>query len=194
MENLNEEIIKVGLRICKRNEGGLIVVGDCEYTPLVEQEVRPFDITKHIKLLESLVLMDGAVIIGKDGLLKAYGVKIKSNFTWKNFGTRTSAGYSASMKEGNIVYIISQEDCKIRIFQSGKLIMEIDGKQKDIEKKIPEISKIMESVGWGTASILGVGLVAPTLGIVITSGITIFVVSTGVVYFLKKAKEWKWIK
>ncbi len=194
MINLNEEIIKVGLRICKRNEGALIVVGNCEYTPLVEQEVKPFDITKNIKLLESLALMDGAVIIGRNGFLKAYGVKIKSNLTWKNFGTKHSAGYSASINEGNTVYIVSQEDVKIRIFQKGKLIMEIDGRQKDIEKKISEISKIMESVGWGTLGTVGMGLLAPAFGIVITSGITLFVVTTGISYTIKKLQDWKIIK
>jgi hypothetical protein len=98
------------------------------------------------------------------------------------------------MKEGNIVYVISEEDTKIRIFKEGKLILEIDGKQKDIEKKIPEINKIIESVGWGTLGTIGMGLLAPAIGVVITSGITIFVVSTGVAYFLKKAKEWGLIK
>jgi len=194
MKNLNEEIINIGLRICKRNDGALIVVGEADYTPLIKQEVPSFNIMENPKLLESLALMDGAIILDKKGFLKAYGVKLKSNFTWKNFGTRTSAGYSASMKEGNTVYVISQEDSKIRIFKSGKLIMEIDGRQKDIEKKIPEISKIMEAVGWGAFGTLGAGLLAPAFGLVITSGITIFIVSTGISYTIKKLQDWKIIK
>lgn len=194
MEELNEEIIKVALRICKRGEGALIVVGETEYTPLVEQEVPSFNVIDNPKLLEILCLMDGAVIIKNNGMLEAYGAKIKSGFTWRNFGTRTSAGYSASIKEGTTAYVISEEDARLRIFKSGKLILEIDGRVKDIEKKIPEISNVMESVGGGTASILGVSVLAPAIGIVITSGITIFVVVTGVSYFMKKAKEFRWIK
>lgn len=192
--DLNEEIIKVGLRICKRGEGALIIVGEVEYDSMVNHNVDNFKITDNPKLFETLCLIDGATIVSRDGILKDYGVKIKSNFVWKNFSTRHSAGYSASMKDGNTVYVISQEDQKIRIFKQGKLIMEIDGRQKDIEKKIPEINKIMESVGWGTLGTIGAGLLAPALGIVITSGITIFVVTTGLTYTIKKIRDWGWIK
>jgi len=194
MEDLNKTIIEVCLRICRRNNGALIIVGECEYTPLVEQEVKPFNVISNPKLLESLCLMDGAVIIKHNGFLEAYGVKVKSNFTWKNFGTKHSAGYSSSMKDGNIVYVISEEDSKVRIFKEGKLILEVDGKQKDIDKKIPEINRIMESIGWGTLGTIGMGLLAPALGIVITSGITIFAVTTGITYTIKKLQDLKIIK
>jgi hypothetical protein len=185
-KEIEATIIQVCLRIAKRGEGSLIVVGECDYQTLVEQTVPSFNIIENPKLLESLALMDGAVVIDRNGFLKAYGTKIKSPFIWKNFGTRTSAGYSASMKDGTTVYVTSQEDTKIKIFKHGKLIMEIDGKQKGIENKIPEISKLVESVGWGT---LGATLVAPFLGIVAIPGITIFFATTGIVYAIKKMKE-----
>jgi hypothetical protein len=193
-KELNEKIIEIALRICKRKEGALIIVGEADYTPLVEQEVEPFNIINNPKLLESLALMDGACIINQNGFLKAYGVKIKSNFTWKNFGTKHSAGYSASIKNDTTAYVISEEDTTIRIFKEGKLILEIDGRQKDIEKKIPEISKIIESIGWGTLGTIGMGLLAPALGIVITSGITIFAVTTGITYTIKKLQDLKIIR
>ena len=95
-------------------EGALFVVGDAEYKLLVDQTVPSFDVTANPKLLESLAIMDGAVIIGKDGLMKAYGAMIKSTKTFKNFGTRHSAALSAS-RGSNLVVLTSEEDKKIRI-------------------------------------------------------------------------------
>lgn len=196
MEKLEEEIIKVCLKIAKRNEGAIIVVGDAEYNPLVKQDVPAFNIIENPKLFESLCLMDGAVIIDKFGILKAYGVmlKVKKLEALKNFGTRHNSGINASMKEGNKVFVVSEEEQKIRIYQKGKLILEIDGRQKGIENKVSEISQIMESIGWGTGIAFGAGVLAPAIGIVAISGVTVFVVTTGVTYLLKKFKEVGWIK
>src|SRR3989344_6411821 len=102
-KELEEVLVLVGLRIAKRGEGALFVVGDVEYNLLVDQNVPPFKIMENPKLLESLALMDGAVVIGKDGVMEAYGAMIKSTSTFKNFGTRHSAGLTASEKEGNLV-------------------------------------------------------------------------------------------
>jgi DNA integrity scanning protein DisA with diadenylate cyclase activity len=196
MEKLEEEIIKVCLKIAKRNEGAIIVVGDAEYNPLVKQDVPAFNIIENPKLFESLCLMDGAVIIDKFGILKAYGVmlKVKKLEALKNLGTRHNSGINASMKEGNKVFVVSEEEQKIRIYQKGKLILEIDGRQKGIENKVSEISKIMESIGWGTGIAFGAGVLAPAIGIVAISGVTVFVVTTGVTYLLKKFKEVGWMK
>ncbi|MEK6881601.1 MAG: diadenylate cyclase, partial [Nanoarchaeota archaeon] len=99
---LQETLIQVGLRIAKRGEGALFVVGDVEYKPLVDQQVPPFKVMNNPKLLESLAIMDGAIVIDFSGYMKAYGVKIKATKIFKNFGTRHSAGISASMKKGNL--------------------------------------------------------------------------------------------
>lgn len=178
---LEETLIQVGLRIAKRGEGALFVVGDVQYKPLVDQTVPPFIVTKNPKLLESLALMDGAIIIGKDAKLKAYGAMIKSTKTFKNYGTRHSAGITAS-KKGNLVVIISEEDKKVRILKEGKMIMQIDPSQKNVEKSIPVAVNVLESVGAGTLGALGTTLLAPTLGIALLPGIVIF----GSAYFLGK--------
>jgi len=121
-KELQETLIQVGLRIAKRGEGALFVVGEVKYKLLVDQDVPPFNVTKNPKLLESLAIMDGAVIIDSDGKMKAYGAMIKSTRTFKNFGTRHSAGISAS-KKGNLVVIISEEDKKVRVLKEGKMIL-----------------------------------------------------------------------
>ncbi|MCK9568263.1 DNA integrity scanning protein DisA nucleotide-binding domain protein [Candidatus Pacearchaeota archaeon] len=181
-KKLEEVLIQVGLRIAKRGEGALFVIGDVEYKPLVDQKVPPFNVIENPKLLESLALMDGAVIINKDGMMKAYGVMIKAKKTFKNFGTRHSAGLSASMKKENIVFVVSEEDRKIRILKEGKMVMQIDALQKNVEKSVSNAAGILESIGIGTIGTIGTGLLAPSLGIALLPGVILF----GSAYYLLK--------
>src|SRR3989338_1803554 len=136
LKNLQETLVQVGLRIAKRGEGALFVVGDVKYKLLIDQSVPPFKAADNPKLLESLALIDGAVVIDNEGFVKAYGAMIKSTTTFKNFGTRHSAAFSASKKKGNLVVIISEEDKKVRILKEGKMVMQIDALQKDVENSV----------------------------------------------------------
>jgi len=181
-KQIEETLIQVGLRIAKRGEGALFVVGEVEYSSLVDQNVPPFLITENPKLLESLALMDGAVIIDKNGIMRSYGAMIKSKTTFKNFGTRHSAGMTASTVNGNLVVIVSEEDKKIRILKNGKMIMQIDALQKDVEKSVPYAVDLLESVGAGTLGAIGTGLLIPALGITLIPGILVF----GSAYYLGK--------
>ena len=180
-KNLEETLIQVGLRIAKRGEGALFVLGEVEYKPLVDQQVPPFNVMKNPKLLESLAIMDGAIILDKSGNMIAYGVMVKSKRVFKNFGTRHSAAISAS-KKGNTVFIISEEDKKIRILREGKVVMQIDALQKDVEKSVSRAVEVLESVGAGTLGTVGAGILAPGLGIALLPGIVIF----GSAYYLTK--------
>ncbi len=188
IKKLEKTLIEVGLKIAKRGEGALFVVGDVDHKLLVDQTVPSFDVTANPKLLESLAIMDGAVIIGKDGLMKAYGAMIKSTKTFKNFGTRHSAALSAS-KGSNLVVLTSEEDKKIRIFKNSKMIMQIDALQKGVEESVPNAVDLLESVGAGTIGAIGTGLLIPTLGIALLPGIIVF----GSTYYLAKmlTKNWR---
>ena len=179
MNELKETLIQVGLRIAKRGEGALFIVGDVDYKPLVDQNVPPFKVYENPKLLESLALMDGAVVINEEGFLEAYGVRIKSKKVLKNFGTRHSAAISAA-KEDNLVVIVSEEDKKIRILRKGKMVMQIDALQKDVEKSVPHAVKILESIGAGTIGTIGTSLLIPAVGITFLPGVILF----GSVYYL----------
>jgi DNA integrity scanning protein DisA with diadenylate cyclase activity len=180
-KKIEETILQVGLRIAKRNEGALFVIGSVDHKPLVDQTVPPFDITKNPKLLESLALIDGAVIIDENGLMGAYGVLIKTRKVFKNFGTRHSAAISAS-KNGNVVFLVSQEDKKIRIFKDEKLAMQIDALQKNVENNVSSAVNILESIGAGTLGTIGTTVLAPTLGLSLLPGILVF----GSAYYLTK--------
>lgn len=187
-KELQEVLIQVGLRIAKRGEGALFVVGEVPYKTLVEQTIQPFNVLKNPKLLESLALMDGAVIIDKEGNLVAYGVMIKSSRVLKNFGTRHSAALSASKKD-NLVVVVSEEDKKVKILRNGKMIMQLDALQRGIEKSVSEAVNILESVGAGTLGALGTSLLVPSLGVYLVPGIVVF----GSAYYLTKHLS-KWFR
>jgi DNA integrity scanning protein DisA with diadenylate cyclase activity len=189
LKELQETLIQVGLRIAKRGEGALFVVGEVKYKTLVDQNVPSFNITKNPKLLESLALMDGAVIIDKKGNMAAYGAMIKSTKTFKNFGTRHSAAISAS-KGDNLVVIISEEDKKVRILKDGKMVMQIDALQKNVEDEVSQAVNLLESVGAGTLGAIGTSLLAPALGITLVPGIIIF----GSGYYITKVLAHWWNK
>ena len=126
--------------------------------------------------------MDGAVLISKDGMMKAYGIMVKAKKTFKNFGTRHSAGLSASLGKENTVFVVSEEDRKIRILREGKMVMQIDALQKNVEKSVSNAATILESIGIGTIGTIGTGLLAPSLGIALLPGVILF----GSAYYLLK--------
>jgi DNA integrity scanning protein DisA with diadenylate cyclase activity len=181
LKKLEEVLIQTGLRIAKRGEGALFVVGKVKYKLLVNQTIPPFKAITNPKLLESLALMDGAVIINEKGYVIAYGVMIKSNKTLKNFGTRHSAGLSAA-KGNNLVVIISEEERKIKILKKGKMVMQIDALQKNVEKNVSGAVKALESIGAGTVGTIGTSLLLPSLGIAFFPGVIVF----GSAYYLGK--------
>ncbi len=181
LKALKKVLIQVGLRIAKRGEGALFVIGNTEYSTLVEQSVPPFNVTENPKLLESLALMDGAVIIDNNGIMRAYGAMIKTTKTYKNFGTRHSAGLTAASGD-NLVVIISEEDKKIRILSKGKMIMQIDALQKNVESEVPKAVDLLESIGAGAIGTIGTSLLIPALGITLLPGIIVF----GSAYYLGK--------
>lgn len=187
-KEIQETLLQVGLRIAKRGEGALFVVGEIEYKPLVEQSVPPFKISDNPKLLESLALMDGAVIIDKKGFMKAYGVMIKSTKTFKNFGTRHSAAMSAA-KKGNLIIIVSEEDKKVRILQEEKIIMQIDSLQKDVENSVSGAVQFLESIGAGTIGAIGTGILAPAIGLTFLPGVIVF----GSAYYIGKVLHKKFL-
>jgi len=181
VKKLEETLIQVGLRIAKRGEGALMVLGEVKYKPLVEQSVPPFKIINNPKLLETLALIDGAVIIDKQGVLESYGAMIKSTRTLRNFGTRHSAALSAAVKD-NFVVIVSEEDKKVKILKKGKMIMQFDSLQKNVEKSVGGAVEILESIGAGTIGAIGASLLIPTLGITLLPGVIVF----GSAYYLGK--------
>ena len=80
--------------------------------------------------------------------------QIKSTKVFKNFGTRHSAGLSAATGD-NLVVLVSEEDKKVRILKKGKMILQIDALQRNVEQNISHAVKVLETVGAGTLGTLG---------------------------------------
>jgi DNA integrity scanning protein DisA with diadenylate cyclase activity len=181
LKRLEEQLIEIGLKIAKRNEGALFVVGKTKYDTLVNQHIKDVNVFDNPKLIESLALMDGAVILDYKGNVKAYGALIKTKKVFRNHGTRHSAAMTASMKENTCV-LISEEDKKVKIFRNEKMVMQIDAMQRNVEKAVPHAVNILESVGAGAIGTIGTTLLVPTIGIALLPGIVVF----GSAYYISK--------
>jgi len=189
MDKTRKKIIETCIKIARRGEGALVVYGKLSskaHKPLIKQNVKPFKIETNPKLFESLALIDGAVLVNDEGKVYAYGTKIKSTRILKNFGTRHSAGLSASAYSGVEVFVVSEEDRKVRIFKNKKLIIQIDALEKGMEKKSSEINNLLESIGIGTLGTVGTAILAPAIGISLIPGVIIF---GGAYYLIKRIKE-----
>jgi DNA integrity scanning protein DisA with diadenylate cyclase activity len=170
-KDLEEEIIKVLIRIAKTGEkekGAIVVLGgNPDYQNLSKKNfIKPFYILDDLDLFENLCLMDGAVILDEKGWIKDYRVSLDRKKVLKGYGTRNAASLSASSeKDVKSVFMATATEAKVKIFKKGKLIMQIDALEKGIENKTSEIRDILESIGIGTLSTLGAGIVFPIVGI-----------------------------
>lgn len=183
MKKIEETLIKVGIEVAKKNEGALFVISDkCKYKKLLKQKIEPFSIFEAgaRKLLLSIAMIDGAVVVNSSGVVMDYGAKIEAKKVFRGYGTRHSAAYSASLQGETVAILVSQEDKKVKIFKKGKLIVQIDALEKDVEKHVSDANKVLESVGVGTLTTIGVATLAPSLGIAVVPGIILF----GIPYYL----------
>lgn len=175
---IEEKLIHIAIKLARRGEGGLFVIAfgkKPEFKTLVEQNIKPFNVIqmKNEKLVESLAMIDGAVIINSEGELIAYGAMIRNSVPFKGFGTRHAAALAAS-KNNNTAILSSEEERKVKIFKNGRYIMQLDALEKGIEKEVPAISRFFESVGAGFLGTLGVATLLPGLGVTIIPGVIIF--------------------
>jgi hypothetical protein len=176
LKNIEEKILNIAVYLARKGEGALFIIGEkIDYTLLVKQRVEKFNLfdSGADKLLKSIATMDGCVIIDKEGNVLAYGAMIKKTRPFVGYGTRHAAAFTASMK-GNTSILCSEEEHKVKIFKNGKLIMQIDGLQKNVEKEIPKITAILESLGAGVVGTIGVAALAPALGIALIPGVIVF--------------------
>ncbi len=176
IKEIEEKVLKVAIEIVKEGNGALFVIGEnVSYEKLFEQKFSNFSIFENgaEKVLKGLAVIDGAVIIDRDGRIKEYGVMIKDVKAFVGFGTRHAAGLSAS-KNHNLSILCSEEERKIKVFKDGKYVMQIDALQKNVENQVSQISSLLESLGVGFLGGIGVVTLAPVLGITLLPGVLIF--------------------
>jgi len=177
-KKIEEKLIQIAIKLARRGEGALFVIvfgKKPAFRSLVKQNIKLFKVTeaKNEKLIESLATIDGALIVNKEGSLIAYGVMIKHDATFRGYGTRHAAAISAS-KNGNVAILSSEEERKVKIFKNGKYIMQLDALEKNIEKSIPKITTVLESLGAGFLGTIGVVTLVPALGVAFIPGVLIF--------------------
>ena len=174
-KKVEKALIDVALKICKQKKGCMFIIENnkFDYAPLLEQDFKPFSIFDNLRRVELLGMWDGACIINPEGILTSYAIQVLNVKPSGFGGTRHQASYTASLND-NLVIMSSEEDQKVRLFQNGKLILQLDSLEKGIETKTNEVVSILESVGAGTLGAVGVGLLLPTVGITLVPGILIF--------------------
>jgi hypothetical protein len=176
-EKLEKTLIDIALKIVKHGKGCLLVIetNPFEYELLYGNDIEKFSISGNERRLEILAMQEGACIISKDGKMVAYGAKISDTKIIPDFAMLHSAGYTASLK-GNLVIFGSEEDKKVKLFHSGKLIMQIDTLEKGVEKNVSNAVDFLEAVGVGSLAAIGAPLIIPSLmaGITFTTGIIIY--------------------
>lgn len=175
-ESIEEKIIKIGIEIAQSGEGALFVIGEnIKYEKLIQKNFTDLNILEKgaEKILKGLAIIDGAVILDKEGNLITYGALIKNAKAFIGFGTRHAAAITAS-RNGNTSILVSEEERKVKIFKDGKYIMQIDALQKNIQKETSLIAKALESTGAGVIGTIGAATLAPTLGVALLPGIILF--------------------
>lgn len=185
LKEIEEKILKISIELARGGNGCLFIIGKgIKYSKLIKQKFGKLNIFSKgaEKVLKGLAVIDGAIIIDLNGNMVDYGVLIKNTKPFVGFGTRHAAAITAS-KNGNVAILTSEEERKVKVFRDGKYLMQVDSLQKNVEKEIPLISKILESAGVGAIGTIGTVVVAPTLGIALIPGIIIF----GGSYFVIKS-------
>jgi hypothetical protein len=175
LKKVEEVLIEIALKIAKNHKGCIFVIESepIKYNLLMEQDIKTFNVCDNQRRVETLAMMDGAIIVSPEGDIKAYSAQIADVKAYPGFGLRHSSSYTASLP-GNTVILASEEDAKVRIFKNGKLVMQLDALEKNIQYKTSDAVSILESIGIGTLGTIGTSLMIPTLGLSLIPGILIF--------------------
>jgi hypothetical protein len=182
-------LIEIALKIAREGKGCLFVMKEknLDYDFLLPQDIKPFPVLDNRRRLEALAIIDGACIIDSHGNLIAYGVKINHTKSYKGYGTRHSAAYTASF--GNISIMASEEDRKVRIFKEGDLMAQMDALERNIDTKASDTASLLESIGVGSLVTIGSSMILPpSAGIAIAPGV-IFFGSTAAHYLIQHFKS-----
>lgn len=170
-----EAIISVSKELARKKEGALFVIADAArlnkvYKPLFPQIHKKFSINKEgsLKVVEKLATLDGAVLISNNGQLIAYGAKLNKSKPVHGHGTKHAAasGITTHIKSATAI-LVSEEDNFIKVFQRGRIILEMDYHEnpKSLQDKIISFisegdTALLTAAGISTA-ILGGAIVGP---------------------------------
>lgn len=129
-----DAVLNIAKGIARSGEGSLIIIAGREdveglyetHYPQIHSD-SPITEKGMNVVVEKLATIDGSVIITPSGELVAFGARILKSTTLPGFGTRhaAAAGISESLPRATAI-LISEESSLIKIFQKGRIVIEMD--------------------------------------------------------------------
>lgn len=172
-----EDVLHIAKHIARTKGGALFFLADERKVKNTYDLLFPNILTNHSlqehgmnKVIGKLAGLDGAVIISYSGKLIAFGAKLKKSTPVPGYGTRHAAASGiTSYIKGSTAILVSEESNWIKIFQQGKIVLEMDAEDnpKSLEDKIisflSEGDTALLTAGGISAAILGGAAVAPIM-------------------------------
>lgn len=128
------EVLEVAKDLAKNKEGTLFVIAPKKKFKDTYKLLYPQIIPNHYinekgmdAVLKKLATLDGAILVSNYGELVAYGAMLKHTKTLPGFGTKhaAAAGITNHIKDCTAILISDGLDW-IKVFQRGKIVMEMD--------------------------------------------------------------------
>ena len=172
-----EEVLHVAKQIARTKEGALFLLSNEKKIKNNYELLFPQLLTHHSineqgmnKVIQKLATLDGAVLISYSGKILAFGAKLKRSRPVPGYGTKhaAAAGITEHIRDSTAI-LVSEESNWIKIFQEGKIVMEMDSEDnpKSFEDKIidflSEGDTALLTAGGVSAAILGGAAVAPIM-------------------------------
>lgn len=172
-----EEVLHIAKQIARTKEGALFLLADEKKLRNTYDLLFPQLLTSHSlkeqgmnKVIEKLATLDGAVLVSYTGNILAFGAKIKKSKPVPGYGTKHAAasGITEHIKNSTAI-LVSEESNWIKVFQEGKIILEMDSEDnpKSLEDKVisflSEGDTALLTAGGISAAILGGAAVAPIM-------------------------------
>lgn len=164
INKIEKVLIESAIKIVKENLGCLfiIMIDKFKYCTMIDNsDINSFDVFKECRRLEALGRIDGAVIINISGMTVAYSAQVLNTKPFKNYHTRHSAAHTATLNNNNIAVLGSQEDKKIRVFKKGKIVIQLDVLEPNIESKTKYAVNILENIGVGGIATAATSVISP---------------------------------
>lgn len=127
-------LLEVAKEISKKKQGALFVIAPEKEFKGIYESLYPQIISKHKifekgvkELILKLAELDGAFLISDDGIIVAFGARIKTSKALKGYGTKHAAavGITSHLKNSSAI-LVSEETNWIKIFKKGKIVLEMD--------------------------------------------------------------------
>ncbi|MBI4441684.1 DNA integrity scanning protein DisA nucleotide-binding domain protein [Candidatus Woesearchaeota archaeon] len=168
-EEVYNIILELSKEIARKKMGALFVIAPKSkfkgvYEPLYPELVAGHSINeKGMRIvIEKLAELDGAFFIAENGELVTFGARIKKAHSIPGFGTRHAAasGVTTTLPDATAI-LVSEEVSWIRVFQGGKIILEMDSSvtppslMQDIVNFIADHDTTILTTAGATGLILG---------------------------------------